>query len=116
MGNNRKLVIYDGICMLCSRSISFLDRNDKKREFEYLTYFNDRARNLLAKFNIDFNSEQYIVYIRNNNCYTHSRAVLEILKDLGGLWSLAYIFVIIPPFIRNYAYKTIAKNRHSWFK
>lgn len=110
-----KVIIYDGICILCSKSITFLTKQAKKKEFEYTTYNSDKAKALLKKFNIDFTSEQFIVYIRDNKCYTRSRAVLEILKDLGGLWRLIIILVIIPPFIRNYIYKIIARNRYTWF-
>lgn len=114
--SSNKIIIYDGICLLCSRSITFLDKHDKRKRFEYFSYSSSTGKNLLEKFNLDFTSTQFIVYINKNKCYTRSRAVLEILKDLGGLWRLIFIFVVIPPFIRNYIYKVIAKNRHTWFK
>lgn len=114
--NFNKIIIYDGICVLCSRSIAFIDKNDKKKEFEYLAYSSSIAKELLEKNNIDFTLTQFIVYINNGKCYNRSRAVLEILKDLGGFWRLMFIFVIIPPFIRNYAYNIVAKNRHRWFR
>lgn len=111
-----KIIIYDGICTLCSRSITFLTKRDTKKTFEYISYNSDSAKSLLDKYHIDFASEQFIVYIRDNKHYRRSRAVLEIVKDLGGFWSLAYIFVLVPPFIRNYLYNIVAKNRHVWFK
>jgi len=45
----------------------------------------------------------------------HSTAALRILKKLGGIYSLTYIFVILPAFIRDLVYKTFAKNRYRLF-
>ncbi len=116
MGSNCKIIIYDGECIFCSRSITFLTKRDLKDKFEYLSYSSNRAKELLERNGLDFTHEQFIVYFNSNKFYTRSRAVLEILKDLGGLWNLVFIIVIIPPFIRNYLYNIIAKNRNRWFK
>ncbi|MFA6769713.1 MAG: DUF393 domain-containing protein [Bacteroidales bacterium] len=110
-----KTVIYDGKCMLCSRSIAFLVKRDKKKKFEYISYTSNTAKKVLKKYNINFTSEQFIIYVNNDKCYTRSRAVLEIFKDLGGFWSIMFVFVVVPPFIRNSIYSFIAKNRHRWF-
>jgi predicted DCC family thiol-disulfide oxidoreductase YuxK len=37
------------------------------------------------------------------------------LKKLGGIWTLAYSFIIIPAFIRNAIYDLVAKKRYQWF-
>lgn len=38
-----------------------------------------------------------------------------VARQLSGLWSLLYIFIIVPPFLRNWVYDIIAKNRYKWF-
>jgi predicted DCC family thiol-disulfide oxidoreductase YuxK len=47
--------------------------------------------------------------------YTRSAAALHTLKLLGGLWKLLFIFMLVPPFIRNYVYDYIAARRYKWF-
>lgn len=111
----QRIIIYDGICLLCSKTIIFINKQDKKKKFDYLSYHSEAAKKLLITYNLDFSSQQFIVYLNNSRCYSRSRAVLEILKDLGGFWSLLYIFIIVPPFLRNYIYNYIAKNRDRWF-
>jgi predicted DCC family thiol-disulfide oxidoreductase YuxK len=40
---------------------------------------------------------------------------LRVFKKLGGTWSLLYIFIVIPSFIRDALYDFIAHNRYRWF-
>ena len=56
-----------------------------------------------------------MVYIKENKYYTRSSAVLNILKDLGGGWSLFYGFIIVPEFIRDFFYNVIARIRYRIF-
>jgi predicted DCC family thiol-disulfide oxidoreductase YuxK len=41
---------------------------------------------------------------------------LEILKDIGGVWRLLYLFKIVPVSIRDYVYRLIAANRYRFRK
>ncbi len=107
-----RLIIYDGKCLLCSRSVKFIKENEKPGFFSYTTYDSPESKQLLNIHNIDFSKQQYILYLRGNKLYKKSRAVLEILKDLGGLLKLFYAFVIVPPPIRDFVYMIISKNRH----
>ena len=45
----------------------------------------------------------------------YSTGVLNILKEIGGIWSVFYVFIIIPVFIRDTVYRLVAKNRYKWF-
>jgi predicted DCC family thiol-disulfide oxidoreductase YuxK len=56
-----------------------------------------------------------VVYYRNDKLYYKSRAIIYILKDLGGIWSLGYIMIIIPEFISNFFYKILVLKRYKWF-
>lgn len=56
-----------------------------------------------------------VVYIKGKRHYTESNAALEILSDLGGLWHVTAIFRIIPRFIRDFAYRLVARSRYRIF-
>jgi len=55
------------------------------------------------------------VYIAEGQFYLRSSAVFHILKDIGGAWKILFVFIIIPPFIRNFIYRFIANNRYRLF-
>jgi predicted DCC family thiol-disulfide oxidoreductase YuxK len=44
-----------------------------------------------------------------------SKAALRVIASLGGLWSLAILFLIFPAFLRDLVYDFIARNRYRWF-
>ena len=56
-----------------------------------------------------------IILVEDEKAYTHSTAAVRIAKHLDGIWSLGYLFVIIPRPIRNLFYKLFAKNRYRLF-
>lgn len=99
------VVYYDGDCGLCSRTVKFLKRNDKKKKFQYQT------------LESAFPGEQHnsFIFKENDTLYFKSTAALRVLKQLGGLWPFLYIGVVIPPFLRNAVYDFVAKNRYKWF-
>ena len=44
-----------------------------------------------------------------------STAVLEIARNLSGLWPYLYLLLLVPKPLRDYVYSIIAKNRYNWF-
>ena len=56
-----------------------------------------------------------LVFIKDNIVYTHSDAVLELIKELGGAWRILTIGKLLPKKWRDSVYKWIAKNRYRWF-
>ena len=70
---------------------------------------------LLQEYGESYNKADSIILIDNQKAYFKSAAILRIVKHLGGLYPLLYMFVIIPPVMRNFVYDVIAKNRYKWF-
>ena len=69
----------------------------------------------MKKFNLDPVNLSSFVLIEDDKYHTKTTAVLRVAKNLGFPWSLSYIFIIVPPFIRNISYNIIAKYRYKWF-
>lgn len=70
---------------------------------------------LINKYGIDTIKNDSIILIEGENYYFRSTAALKIAKSLKGLWKLFYVFIVIPPFMRNILYNLIAKYRYRWF-
>ena len=56
-----------------------------------------------------------IIYLNDGEIYRYSSAILRIARLMGFPHNLLYILILIPPFIRNYLYKIVARNRYKWF-
>ena len=112
---DKKIVVFDGVCILCNRLIQFLIKRDKRKNLYFATAQSDFIeRNLRATQN-KISPMESVVYLRNETVYTESTAILLILADLGGWWKIMSIFRVIPLFIRNAIYRFFAKRRYAIF-
>jgi len=56
-----------------------------------------------------------IILKKNEDIYTQSSASLRAISELGGFYKLTRILLLVPPFIRNWIYKILSRNRYKWF-
>ncbi len=109
------VVLFDGICNFCDSSVQWLILRDRKKIFRFTGLQTETGQEILSEFEIDENSVDSIIYIRDERVYIKSSAVLEILKDLGSGWKLLYVFKLIPVRVRDYFYDQFAKRRYRLF-
>lgn len=114
-GNQTYIVLFDGVCNLCSKSVRFILRNDSKSKFRFASLQSERAHLLLQQLGFPSDNIDFLICIMDNKIYLKSTAVLKILLELGGAWSLFYVLIIIPRFIRDMVYDSIAKRRYKLF-
>ena len=115
MLNNKNILLFDGFCNLCSRLVNFIIKRDKKAKFLFLSLQSASGQSLLKKFGLPTDDFDSVVYIRSDKYFLKSSAILHILKEMGGIWKLFFIFIIVPNFIRDFIYKIIAKTRYKIF-
>lgn len=108
------VVFFDGVCNLCHSSVLFINKHDYKKRFKFSSLQSETASKMFDKYNLK-NNFKSIVFFENGSFYFESTAVLRIARLLRFPVNLLYVFVIVPPFIRNYIYRFIAKKRYKWF-
>jgi predicted DCC family thiol-disulfide oxidoreductase YuxK len=84
-------------------------------KFRFAALQSDIGMQLLKQCGRSNEKINSIVLMENGKIYTRSTAVLRIAKQLKGPVKLIYLFVIIPPFLRDAVYHLIAKKRYRWF-
>ena len=112
---NKSIILYDGVCNLCNKSVQFIIKTDHKKQFLFVSFQSDAAVKLLLQLNSKKTELNSIVLIDDGITYKKSTAILIILKKIGGFWSLFYFFKIVPKRVRDYTYDLIANNRYKWF-
>jgi predicted DCC family thiol-disulfide oxidoreductase YuxK len=108
------IVLFDGVCKFCNGAVNFVISHDHQKRFKFAPLESEIGRELRAKYAIDPRVDS-LVLIEDGRAYVHSTAGLRIWKGLGGIWSLAYAFIIVPAFIRDFLYRTFAKFRYRLF-
>lgn len=110
---NKPILFFDGMCGLCDSSVDFLIKIDKKNKILFAPLQGATASDILdIKFIEDLNS---LAFYQNEITYSKSTAILQSLKTIGGAWKFFYIFIFIPPFIRDAVYNFIASIRYKFF-
>ena len=109
----KHIIFFDGVCNLCNGFVDFLVRRDKKNVLYYAPLQGSTFKTL--DIQSDSGHLSTIIYKRGDKIYFRSYAVLWILNDLGGVWKIMMLFIIVPPFLRDAVYKFIANNRYRFF-
>ncbi|MFN3299623.1 MAG: thiol-disulfide oxidoreductase DCC family protein, partial [Sediminibacterium sp.] len=104
-----------GVCNLCNSSVQFVIKHDPKKQFRFASIQGDYGQQVLKQFDLPPNTLNSFILFKDQQIYTHSTGALMVAKQLSGAWPLLYVFIIIPPFIRNAVYQFIANNRYKWF-
>ncbi len=113
---HKKLILFDGVCNLCNSSVQYVIKHDKKNIFMFAALQSEVGKELIEHFNIDTKkTDSILLYTPEDSLATKSTAALKIAKHLGFPQSLITVFFIVPPFIRNWVYDYIAKNRYKWY-
>jgi predicted DCC family thiol-disulfide oxidoreductase YuxK len=109
------IVLYDGYCNLCSGTVQFILKRDKKKRFRFASIQGKYAQKLLEQQPLPLRIRNSFVLMDNGHIRSRSGGALHVLRHLGGIWPLAFLFILIPPFIRDAVYEWIARNRYRWF-
>jgi predicted DCC family thiol-disulfide oxidoreductase YuxK len=115
---DKPIILFDGICNLCSWAVQFIIRHDPHAQFRFASLQSAYAQELLAHYGIKQTldgTDDSVILIENDQVYTHSTASLRVARRLSGILPLGYSFIIVPKFIRDFVYRLIAKSRYRVF-
>ncbi len=104
------LLVYDGNCGFCSRSIQFILRHEQRHDLLFVPRDSELGKDLRRQFHLE--AVESLLWIADGEAAIESGAVLNSAKYMGGIWAtLAALGVLVPAFLRNAVYRFIARNR-----
>lgn len=105
------IVIFDGDCLFCQRSVRFIHRHDPRNLFRFASRQSAAGARLLAQAGIGL-APNSMVLLDEAGTWLRSDAVLRIAARLGRPWSLARVFLVVPRVLRDAAYAVVAAIRY----
>lgn len=108
------VIVFDGDCMLCSASVEFVLKHDRRATFRFATAQSAHGRAAYLEHGLDPDAMSTMIVIANGRALTESDAVLAVLGALGWPWRLALVGRLAPRFIRDPLYRWVARNRYRW--
>lgn len=114
------IVFYDGVCGLCNRLVQFLLKYDHRDRFRFASLQSDLAHDVLVRHGLDPHDLDTVYVAKDyqqsgETLLGRSDAILYMLNQLGGIWSLAGVGRVLPKSIRDAIYKIVARNRYKVF-
>ncbi len=109
------IVVFDGVCALCSGWVHFLLRHDRGGQFRFAAMQGEAGRGLLVAHGLDPDDPLSFLLIDAGGARTDSDAIVAVLQRLGGAWRIAVALRLLPRGVRDAAYRWLARNRYRWF-
>ena len=105
------IVLYDGECGLCHRSVKFLLKRDGSRLW-YAPLQGETAAKLRVLHPQIPRTLESVVLVDGGKAYLRSKAILHVTKYLPRPWRWAYHFRWLPALLLDLAYAVIARIRY----
>ena len=106
------LVLYDGTCGLCARSVRWILRHEADHELRFAPLQGETTDALRATYPNIPQSLDSVVLIAGGKAHLRSKAFLHLGKHLRAPWRWAYAFRWLPGFVLNLGYRLIAAIRY----
>lgn len=113
--NYKNVIIFDGVCHLCSWVVRFVIRRDYKNKYLFAPIQSKIGEQLLLTQGFQPENIQTILLIKDGKPYTKSDAVFEIISDFRRGWKILLVLRFLPGGFRDFLYSVIARNRYKWF-
>ena len=113
-GEPEGLILFDGVCVFCSRWVRFVIDRDPQARFTFAPIQSERGRALAERFSIDPEAPQTNAVIWNGRAWFKSDAALTVLGELAGTGPLANLKAV-PRSVRDPVYDMIARHRYRLF-
>lgn len=107
-----KIVMFDGDCSFCDRTVNFLFDHNPKRTLYFTSQQSTLGKALLEKNNLPSNLDT-IYFYANGKVYEKAAAFFYIAKELDSPWRyFSSLRRFIPRVFGDWCYDRIAKRRH----
>jgi predicted DCC family thiol-disulfide oxidoreductase YuxK len=108
------VILYDGVCVFCSRWVRFVAARDVERRFRFTAIQSGYGTRLAQAFGIDPDDPDTNAVVHGGVAYFKSDAVLTVLGALPG-WAWVPALRAIPKPLRNAVYNLVARSRYRIF-
>ncbi len=113
---NKKIILFDGVCNLCNNTVNFIIERDKDDVFRFASLQSEIGQKLTSERGIDTDEIDSIILIEPGVAYYQkSAAAIEISKHLSGNYSFLQYLKFLPEGLRDTGYDFIANNRYKWY-
>ncbi|WP_422362366.1 thiol-disulfide oxidoreductase DCC family protein [Reichenbachiella sp.] len=115
MGSDREidnLILYDGICKFCNRSVNFILKHESQAELIFTPLQSNFGQSILKEYNLPLDYTDSLLFVSKGEIYSHAQAGLKIASFLKIPWRWLIVFEVLPSIFTDFIYRFIAKHRY----
>lgn len=112
--DDQTIVYFDDECNLCHFSKEFYQKRDKAGKTLFLPLDQIKSEEMAGPVPEQFLHSPGVILFQNGKFYHKSDAILRSVRVLPR-WKWVYGLIILPKWLRDFAYDVVAKHRYSLF-
>ena len=109
------VIVYDGVCVLCSAAMRRIAKGDVDRRFRYVAGQSALGQALFAHYRLDADGFETVLLIENGRAFGKLDMAERVARVIGGCWRAIHLFRPLPDRLRDWCYDLVAKNRYRLF-
>nr|WP_199045203.1 thiol-disulfide oxidoreductase DCC family protein [Dyella sp. ASV24] len=110
------VIVFDGVCVLCSRWVDFILRHDRNGRFRLAAMQGQHGRSLLVAHGLSPDDPVSFLLVDQGLGYSDTDAIARVLGQLGGRWRwTGGLLRVIPRPLRDRGYRWVARHRYRLF-
>lgn len=111
-----RVLVFDGVCVLCSHWVNFVLRHDRQGLYKFAAMQTATGRALLTSHGLDPNDPKSFLLLEGGRGYMDTDALIRVLQSFGGRWRVVATSIrLMPRCLRDAFYRAIARNRYKLF-
>jgi len=109
------IVLYDGVCGLCARSVRWILRHERDHALRFAPLQGDTAAALRARHPRIPAELSTVVLVDGGRVHLRSQAFMHLARHLRRPWRWLYHLRWIPGFLPDLGYRVVARVRYRVF-
>ena len=109
------LIVFDGVCVLCSGFFRFMLRHDNAQVFQFATAQSPYGQSLYERLGLPTQDFETNLVIVDGTVYQRLDAFAAAMAQLHWPWRILTLCRYLPEFLKDPLYHLIARNRYAIF-
>ncbi len=106
------LIVFDGVCVLCSRFIHWVLAHDHEKQFVFTTAQSSLGQALYRHFELNTEEFETNLVIVDGQVKMRMQAFFLVCKTIGYPWRFVCVFDVLPNVVLDWFYERIKRNRY----
>jgi predicted DCC family thiol-disulfide oxidoreductase YuxK len=113
--DDKALVVFDGVCVLCSAFARFILKRDRAFAFRLATAQSPLGQALYRHYGLDAETFDSNLVLADGRAHAKLDTVAAVGMRLAGPWRLLAVSSLLPRALGDWLYDRVARNRYRLF-